>query len=115
MNKCENDIYLEYIYICPCHLMLQVEVGGRTLGRGSGATWDDAKQQAAKEAYVQVENSLRPHKRGNGPPRSPVGNKRMRTGDVLKERGLPSSLSPVRSGRARLSPRRHPRNLSPIP
>jgi hypothetical protein len=26
-------------------------------------------KQAAKEAYVQVENSLRPHKRGNGPPR----------------------------------------------
>jgi hypothetical protein len=47
MNKCENDVYLEYIYICPCHLMLQVEVGGRTLGRGSGATWDDAKQQVS--------------------------------------------------------------------
>ena len=26
--------------------------------------------QAAKEAYVEVETSLRPHKRGNGPPRS---------------------------------------------
>ena len=27
--------------------MLQVEVGGRMLGRGSGATWDDAKQQVS--------------------------------------------------------------------
>ncbi|KAG0582824.1 hypothetical protein KC19_3G088900 [Ceratodon purpureus] len=92
----------------------QVEVGGRTLGRGSGPSWDEAKQQAAKEAYVEVEMSLRPHKRGNGPPRSPGSSKRMRI-DSFKDRGVPSSLSPVRGGRSRLSPRRQARNLSPIP
>ncbi|XP_024380823.1 RNA polymerase II C-terminal domain phosphatase-like 1 [Physcomitrium patens] len=91
----------------------QVEVGGRMLGRGSGPTWDEAKQEAAKEAYIQVEMSLRPHKRGNGP-RSPGSNKRMRT-DPMKDRGVPASLSPVRGGRSRLSPRRHARNLPPMP
>ncbi|KAG6556553.1 hypothetical protein Mapa_001492 [Marchantia paleacea] len=73
----------------------QVEVGGQVMGKGSGITWDAAKQYAAEEAL----RNLKQGKRGNNTPRSPpIGAKRIRI-------GLPSS--PGR-GRGRLSPRRRP-------
>ncbi|KAL3689158.1 hypothetical protein R1sor_015467 [Riccia sorocarpa] len=76
------------IFIC------QVEVGGQVMGKGSGITWDAAKQYAAEEAL----RNLKQGKRANTPRSPPIGAKRIRI-------GLPSS--PGR-GRGRLSPRRRP-------
>ncbi|KAL2631302.1 hypothetical protein R1flu_015988 [Riccia fluitans] len=79
---------LRKIFIC------QVEVGGQVMGKGSGMTWDAAKQYAAEEAL----RNLKQGKRTNTPRSPPIGAKRIRI-------GLPSS--PGR-GRGRLSPRRRP-------
>jgi RNA polymerase II C-terminal domain phosphatase-like 1/2 len=36
----------------------QVEIGGQILGKGVGATWEEAKLQAADEAYGTLKSML---------------------------------------------------------
>lgn len=45
--NCVGDLWLKVTRAC-LNSMYQVEVGGRTLGRGSGPTWDEAKQQVSE-------------------------------------------------------------------
>ncbi|KAI5073352.1 hypothetical protein GOP47_0011946 [Adiantum capillus-veneris] len=81
----------------------QVEVGGRVMGKGTGRSWEEAKQQAAEEAlrFFQLAPPPRGLPKRMNPPRSPPlqTNKRVRSGDV--PRGLQRLPSP-----RKLSPRR---------
>lgn len=81
----------------------QVEVAGRVMGKGSGRSWEEAKQQAAEEAlrYLKLVQQQRgPPKRMNAPRSPPLQpNKRVRSGEV--PRGLQRLPSP-----RKLSPRR---------
>eukprot|EP00250_Pteridium_aquilinum_P033241 c5357_g1_i1 orf=1255-4185(+) len=82
----------------------QVEVAGRVMGKGSGRSWEEAKQQAAEEAlrYLKLAQPPRgpPPKRMNSPRSPPLQtNKRVRSGEV--PRGLQRLPSP-----RKLSPRR---------
>jgi RNA polymerase II C-terminal domain phosphatase-like 1/2 len=92
-----------------CH----VDVAGRTLGKGSGVTWEAAKHQAAEEALGLLQTSVRFRKAGIGP-KSPrrQAHKRLRGGDVRRDQGAP--FSPARSIRSRVSGRRRPKNLASI-
>ncbi|CAK9276940.1 unnamed protein product [Sphagnum jensenii] len=98
----------------------QVDVAGRTLGKGSGITWEKAKHQAAEEALGQLRTSPRFRKPGGiGPTRSPrrQTNKRLRGGQLLRDQRVSSSsapLSPVRSIKSRVSGRRRPKHLASI-
>lgn len=59
----------------------QVEIGGKVLGKGVGATWEEAKLQAADEAYGTLKSMLGQHvPRHSASPRSmaPNFNKRFK-------------------------------------
>jgi hypothetical protein len=98
----------------------QVDVAGRTLGKGSGITWEKAKHEAAEEALGQLRTSVRFRKPGGiGPTRSPrrQTNKRLRGGQLLRDQRVSSSsapLSPIRSIKSRVSARRRPKHLASI-
>lgn len=91
----------------------QVEVAGQVMGKGSGRSWDEAKQQAAEEALRRLKSTAPPRgcqKRMNSPRSPPLqSNKRVRSGELT--RGL-QRLPP---SPRKLSPRRYTKNGSSAP
>lgn len=86
----------------------QVDVAGRLMGKGSGRSWEDAKQQAAEEALRRLRSTLQPRgsqKRMNSPRSPPLqSNKRGRSGE------LPRGLQRLPPSPRKLSPRRYTKN-----